>query len=175
MSPDSLLHPCPAQHCPCRQGPAFSPGSCWKEHGLLRPPVFYNLVKNSNGVLSESQQGWSDFWSPCLFTAPFYLFFFFFFLGPNLQYMEVPRLGVESELSLPVYATAMRDPSHVCELHHSSWQCWNPNPLREARDRTHILMDTSLDLFPLLHEGNSPFIFLLVTVKETVMLFSKSC
>ena len=35
--------------------------------------------------------------------------------------MEVPRLGVESELQLPAYttATATPDPSHVCNLHHS--------------------------------------------------------
>ena len=41
-----------------------------------------------------------------------------------LQYMEVPRLGVESELQLPVHttATAMTNPSHICNLYHSSWQ-----------------------------------------------------
>ena len=38
---------------------------------------------------------------------------------------------------------AMQDPSHVCGLHHSSWQCRILNPLSGARDRTHILMDTS--------------------------------
>ena len=39
-------------------------------------------------------------------------FFFFFFLGPYLWHMEVPRLGVESELQLLAYATApaMQDP-----------------------------------------------------------------
>ena len=59
--------------------------------------------------------------------------------------MEVPRLRVESELLLPAYATAtaMRDPSHICGLHHSSWQHQILNPLTEARDQTHILMDTS--------------------------------
>ena len=36
---------------------------------------------------------------------------FFFFLGPLSWHMEVPRLGVESELQLPAYATAMTDPS----------------------------------------------------------------
>ena len=43
---------------------------------------------------------------------------------------------------LPAYATAtaMPDPSHVCDLHHSSWQRRIPNPLREARDQTHNLM-----------------------------------
>ena len=59
--------------------------------------------------------------------------------------MEVPRLGVQSELQLPAYttATATQDLSHVCELHHSSWQCQMPNSLSEARDRTHILLDPS--------------------------------
>ena len=41
--------------------------------------------------------------------------------------MEIPRLGVESELQLLAYATAtaMQDPSHVCDLHHSSQQHWS--------------------------------------------------
>ena len=30
----------------------------------------------------------------------------------------------------------MPDQSHVCNLHHSSRQCWILNPLSEARDRT---------------------------------------
>ena len=59
--------------------------------------------------------------------------------------MEGPRLGVELELQLPAYTTAAetQDPSHVCDLPHSSWQRWFPNPLSRARDRTCILMDTS--------------------------------
>ena len=61
--------------------------------------------------------------------------------------MEVLRLGVKLELQLLVYATATatatRDLSHVCELHHSSWQCQIPNLLSEARDQTHILMNIS--------------------------------
>ena len=59
--------------------------------------------------------------------------------------MELPSLGVESELHLPAYTTgtAMLDLSHVRNLHHSSWQCWILNPLSEAWDQTHILMDIS--------------------------------
>ena len=55
------------------------------------------------------------------------------------------RLEVQLELQLPAYttATAMPDQTCICDLHHSSWQCRLLNPLREARDRTHILMDTS--------------------------------
>ena len=37
----------------------------------------------------------------------------------------------------------MRDLSHVCDLQHSSRQCQILNPLRKARDRTHVLLDTS--------------------------------
>ena len=40
-------------------------------------------------------------------------------------------------------ATAMPDPSRVCHLHHSSWQCRILNPLRKARDQNCVLMDTS--------------------------------
>ena len=59
--------------------------------------------------------------------------------------MEVPRLGVESELQLPAYTTAtpIPDLSHVCDLHHSSQPHWILDPLIEVRDRTCILMDPS--------------------------------
>ena len=59
----------------------------------------------------------SDF-SFCLLL----LFVCFCFSGPHLLHMEVPRLGVESELQLPAYttATAMQDPSSICNLHHTS-------------------------------------------------------
>ena len=58
--------------------------------------------------------------------------------------MEFPRLVVELELQLPAYttATAMRHPSHVYDLHHSSLQHWILNPQSEAKDQTHIFMDT---------------------------------
>ena len=69
----------------------------------------------------------------------------FVYCGRHLWHMEVPRLGVESELQLLAYttATATQDPRHVCDLYHSSWQCQMLNPLREARDQTQVLMDTS--------------------------------
>ena len=41
-------------------------------------------------------------------------------------------------------ATAMPELSHICDLHHSSWQCQILNPLSEARDWTCILMDAML-------------------------------
>ena len=50
--------------------------------------------------------------------------------------MEGPRLGVKFELQLQVNttATAMRDPSRVCDLHHSSWQYRILDPVSKARD-----------------------------------------
>ena len=81
----------------------------------------------------------------CLDSFRYPLFFFFFFLGPHLWHMEVPRLGVESELHLPAYTTAIatQDPSRVCDLHHSSQQFRISDPLNKARDQTCILIDTS--------------------------------
>ena len=76
---------------------------------------------------------------------PLFLFIYFCCLGPHPEHMEVPRLGVESALQLPAYATAtaLQDPNCICDLHHSSQQRWIPNPLSEARDQTCILIDTS--------------------------------
>ena len=72
----------------------------------------------------------------------FYFFVFLPFLGLLPGHMEVPRLGVQSELKLLAYttATATPDPSCVCDLHHRSRQHPILNPLNEARDRTRNLM-----------------------------------
>ena len=94
--------------------------------------------------------------------------FFFFFTGAHLRHMEVPRLGADWDLQLPAYtrstvtAIATWDLSCVCNLHHSSWQCQILNPLSEASDGTHILMDTSWVLNLLSHNGNSWSIFLVL-------------
>ena len=59
--------------------------------------------------------------------------------------MEVPRLGIYLERQLPAYTTATttQDLSCIYDLHRSSQQHWILNPLSEARDQTHILMDPS--------------------------------
>ena len=104
--------------------------------------------------------GWGFF---AIFNIYFlFLFLFYFFIivdlqkstvvrfwgflvssGPYPQHMEVPRLGVKSELQLLAYttATATPDPSRICSLYHSSWQCRILNPLSEARDGTCVLTD----------------------------------
>ena len=46
-----------------------------------------------------------------------------------MRHMEMPRLGVESELQLPVYATATATQ--------------DPEPMERGRDQTHVLMDSS--------------------------------
>ena len=101
-----------------------------------------NMMISFNPLLPFSQQG---------------LAFFFSFLGLPLRHMEVARLGVKSELQLPVYitATATQDPSHVCNLYHRSWQHWILNLLSEDRDQTCILMDTNWVCNPLCHNRNS--------------------
>uniref|UniRef100_A0A8W4FEA8 Vesicle associated membrane protein 3 n=1 Tax=Sus scrofa TaxID=9823 RepID=A0A8W4FEA8_PIG len=80
----------------------------------------------------------------CCFIKGFLLLLLFFpSLGPHLQRMEVPGLGVQWELPRPAYttATAARDPSRICDLHHSSQKPRILNPLSKVRDRTGILMD----------------------------------
>ena len=96
---------------------------------------------------------------------------FFFFLGLHpRQHLEVPRLGVKSELQLLAYATAtaMQDTNRVCDLHHSSWQCQilNPlskardqilNPLSKARDQICVLMGTSWVCYCWATMGTPPY------------------
>ena len=60
-------------------------------------------------------------------------------------------------MQLPAYtaATAMPDPSQVCDLHRSSWQPQILNPLSKAGDGTRILLDPSWVHNPLSPKGNS--------------------
>ena len=77
-------------------------------------------------------------------------FTFLYFLWPHLRHMEVPRLGLESELQLPACttATAIPDLSCICDLCCScSWQYQSFNPLSEARYWTCILTEARWVLF----------------------------
>ena len=104
---------------------------------------------------AENKALWYRFYIECLYILNVYkcifgfssmdlfsVFLFFFFRGPHLQYMQVPRLRAESELQLLVYATAtaMPGPNRICDLHHSSQKSWILNPQSEARDWTRILV-----------------------------------
>ena len=59
----------------------------------------------------------------------FSFFLPFFFLIACVAY-ESSQAWVKSDLQLPAYATstAMQDPNHICDLHHSSQQCQILNP-----------------------------------------------
>ena len=74
-----------------------------------------------------------------LFTI--YLFIFLLFRAVLAAYGS-SQAGVKSELQPLAYstATATPDPSHICNLHHSSWQRWIINPLSKGRDRTRNFM-----------------------------------
>ena len=87
----------------------------------------------------------------------FPLFFFFFLSRATHIAYGGSQARVELELQLPTYATAtaMPDPSRVCDLHHCSQQCWILNPLSEARDQICILMDTGWVLNQLSHSRNA--------------------
>ena len=62
------------------------------------------------------------------------ILFFFFFLGPHLQHMEVPRLEVKCELHCwSATAIAKPDPSHICDLHHISRQRQILNPTEQGQ------------------------------------------
>ena len=54
--------------------------------------------------------------------------------------MEVPRLGVESEVQLPAYTQGL---SRFCDQHHCSQQRRIPNPQSKARGQARIVMDAS--------------------------------
>ena len=96
----------------------------------------------------EDTKGWLYLLSPSntctLQTSSAYILgiiiFIFCFLGLHPRHMEVPRLGAQLGATA---ASQHHSHSHVCDLHHSSQQHWSLNLLREARDRTHILMGTS--------------------------------
>jgi len=80
--------------------------------------------------------------------------------------MEVPRLGVTLELQLPAYATAtaVSDPSFICNLHHRSQQHWILNPLSKATDQTHIIMDISRIHFHYTTMGTPVIVSVLFTI-----------
>ena len=91
----------------------------------------------------------------------FFFFFFFFFFCPLFLPFAVLML------QLPVYAaaTATRDLSCICDLHHSAWQCQIFNPLSKIRDGTYNLMVPSWICFqcattgtPKIHTSETPMV-----------------
>ena len=111
-----------------------------------------------------------------VFILLFYFIFYLSFLGPHSPHMEVPRLRVELKLQPLAYTTAIasRDPSCVCNPHHSSQQCQILNPLSEARDRTCGLMDTSQVRFQCTTMGTPAlYLFLSFHIQPSCVFESK--
>ena len=95
--------------------------------------AFSNVSKDSKNVMNFAFMVTNK--NGNLINTIYLFIYLLIFSGLHWQwYMEVSQLGVESDLQLPAYttATAMWDPSHVCNLHHSSWQRQILNPLSKA-------------------------------------------
>ena len=110
---------------------------------------FFHLVWSSLGLsmLLQCQycilfNGWIIF--RCVYIPQplgLQVFFGFFFRATPTAHGGYQARGL-TELQLPAYttATAMPDLSHICDLHHSLWQCQILNLLSEPRDWTCNLM-----------------------------------
>ena len=120
------------------------------------------LMSYNSGVFNSRRQSFP--FNQSIQSIYFYLLIFF--LGPRLRHMEVPRLGIKSEMQLQAYTTARAagDPSHSFNLSCSLQQRQILNPLRETRDRTHILMGSSQILNLLSHSGNHTYILKFIYV-----------
>ena len=101
--------------------------------------VYVNMRERSKTIKKLS----SSLGDGITFIYSFCLFMCFGLFRGTPWHMEVPRLGVESELQLPAYITATQDLSCICDLHHNSRQCQIFSPLSKARDPTCILMHPS--------------------------------
>ena len=119
--------------------------------------VYRGHFSNSVGSLCVAVSHFGDSHS-CNITNFFHYYdncqgfgvFLFFVFRPHLWHIEVPGLGLKSELQLPAYTTAATttwDWICIYDLHCSLRQRWILNPVTKARDRTQILVDTSCILF----------------------------
>ena len=72
------------------------------------------------------------------------VFFFFLFMATPVAYGSSQARG-QIRAAAEVYITAMPtlDPSCICSLLHSLWQCQILKPLSDVGDRTHILTETT--------------------------------
>jgi len=82
-----------------------------------------------------------DFWD--LYRLSFILFLLLFRPVPEACGICQARGWIRAAAEAYARATATPGPSCVCDLHHSSQQYQILNPLSQARDWTHVLLDTS--------------------------------
>ena len=90
-----------------------------------------------------------------------FLFFFFFFRASRAACGRPPARRWIRAVAAGVHHSHSHAGSEPClHLHHSSRQGWILNALSEARDQTHILMDTSRIPSSLTHSRNSHVLYL---------------
>ena len=124
-----LFNPPPGNRVPGNSLSSPSSASCKSTHGsnyTHRSPVPSGQTLS---LLSCPQR-------PCV-AWPLESYFILFFSTTPWAYGGSQARG---SIEAVATATAMQDPSHVCDLHHSSQQCQILNPLSKARDRIHNLM-----------------------------------
>ena len=116
----------------------------------VRDQTLFLTETMSNPYPSEPQQE--------LKICPFCLFVCF--LGPHLWHMEAPWLEAELEPQPPACptATAMPDPSHICNPHHNQWHC-HPYPTERGQGSNLHPHGYKLGLPPPSHNENSCPIF----------------
>ena len=72
------------------------------------------------------------------------LFFYIFFRAAGAAYGSSQARGqIRATAAGLHHSHNNAGLSHIYNLHHSSQQCWILNPLSEARDQIHMLMDTA--------------------------------
>ena len=104
----------------------------------------YQILSNATSEPTEMSM-WSLSFILLTWYTTWIHFFLFCLFRATPAACGSSQARVESEMQLPTYttATAMSNPSLICNLHHSSWPHQILNPLREARNYTCIFKDTS--------------------------------
>ena len=106
----------------------------------------------------------------CILSFTMMLFYLFFWGGVFLGPHPLAHGGSQARGRIGAVAAHLhhsretRDPSHVCNLHHSSWQRWILNSLSKARGRTCILMDAFQICFHRATVGTKHYCFLKIVV-----------
>ena len=104
------------------------------------------------GLAAWSQEEGLELSPSCTFV----FFSFLFRAAPEAAYGSSQASGqIGAATTSYTTATATQDPSCIRNLPRSLQQRRILNPLSVARDRTHILRDTSQVFNPLSHKGNS--------------------
>ena len=101
---------------------------------------------NNLGRPGQAPPTWDSSWKGHYqFNETFIYLFVCLFRAAPAAYGGSQARGSNWNCKLPAYTTttAPQDPSCVCDLHHSSWQCRILNPRSKARDQTCVLMDAS--------------------------------